>query len=307
MNNISRVLLVTGATGKHGGSVVDALLKSPAFSPSTTTIIGVTRNPDSPSARALAAKSDIPALFRTASQVTSRPVWGVFSVQIPMGKGQNAQTEELYGKGPVDEALKQGVRQFVYTSVERGGDEASWTNPTAVPHFTSKHRVEQHLRDRASTQRQKDMLMGWTILRPVAFMENLTPDFFGKVFATIMRDALRGKALQMVSTSDDGYFAAEALLKPDEYKYRAIGLAGDEVTYTQFKAVFEEVTGAPPPVTFGFIGAGVLWGVKEMGEMFKFFRTEGNKSNIKALREMNPALLDLRTWLKEKSKFQIRH
>jgi len=53
----------------------------------------------------------------------------------------------------------------VYSSVERGGDEKSWENPTLIPHFASKHRIELHLREAA-----EDKMM-WTILRPTAFME----------------------------------------------------------------------------------------------------------------------------------------
>jgi len=308
---MSRVYLITGATGKQGGSVVEALLNSPSFSPSNHTIVGVTRSPDSASAKTLAAKSpaikviqgdfnDIPALFKTASEVTAQPVWGVFSVQVPMGKGQTTDSEEKYGKGLVDEALKQGVKQFVYTSVERGGDEKSWTTPTEVPHFISKHHVELHLRDQA-----KDT-MGWTILRPVAFMENLTPTFFGKAFATMLREGLGGKSLQMVATSDIGYFAAQALLKPDEYRHKAIGLAGDELTYSQVSDIFAKRTGSPVPVTYGFVASGLLWGIKDLGMMFNFFRTEGYGVDIKAVKKMNPGMLDMETWLEKKSAFQTK-
>lgn len=318
---MSKVLLITGATGKQGGSVVDALLTSPSFSPTTHTIVGVTRSPTSAAAQKLAAKSpaikviqgdfnDIPALFKTASDVTSQPVWGVFSVQVPMGKGQTTDTEEKYGKGFVDEALKQSVKQFVYTSVERGGDEKSWSTPTEVPHFISKHRVELHLRDQAAAAaaagKQGGAGMGWTILRPVAFMENMTPNFFGKAFATMFRDALQGRSLQFVATSDIGYFAAEALLKPDEYRHRAIGLAGDDLTYAQADEVFQRKTGAPMPVTYGFVGSGLLWGVKELGIMFKFFRTDGYGINIEAVRKMNPAMMNLETWLEKKSEFKMK-
>lgn len=76
-------------------------------------------------------------------------------MQIFFGKGASVKTEEAEGKGLVDESIKREVRHFVYAIVERGGDERSWENPTKVPHFVSKHRIEHHLRDR-TTQQQQD-------------------------------------------------------------------------------------------------------------------------------------------------------
>jgi hypothetical protein len=78
----------------------------------------------------------------------------------------------------VDESLKQDVKCLVYKPVDRGGD-ASMSNLTKVPRFIFKHEIEKH-----SIEQSKGSGMDWTILRPTAFCENLTPDFFGKVFAT---------------------------------------------------------------------------------------------------------------------------
>jgi uncharacterized protein YbjT (DUF2867 family) len=82
-----------------------------------------------------------------------------------MGNGQTVNTEEAQGKALVDAALANKVKFFIYSSVDRGGDQKSYDNPTPIPHFISKHRIEHHLRDNAGDKMQ------WTILRPVAFME----------------------------------------------------------------------------------------------------------------------------------------
>ena len=51
---MSRAILVSGATGSQGGAVVQALLdQAPDFR-----ILALTRDPTSPSAQKLAAKSD---------------------------------------------------------------------------------------------------------------------------------------------------------------------------------------------------------------------------------------------------------
>jgi hypothetical protein len=84
-----RALLITGATGKQGGSVINALLKANA----PFEILALTRNAQSASAQRLLKKSpkiklvtgDFNALddvFRKAKEASSAPIWGVFSVTV---------------------------------------------------------------------------------------------------------------------------------------------------------------------------------------------------------------------------------
>lgn len=215
-----------------------------------------------------------------------------------MGAGQTPQTEEQQGKALVDGALKNGVRHFVYTSAERGGDAPA---ATAVPHFASKHAIETYLHDRTAGSG-----MSYTIIRPVAFMENFSDDFFGKVFGSAVAVGLgpAQKPLQMVSVVDVGHFAAQALLYPERHANRAINLAGDELTWTQMNDVFRAKTGRPAPATFDFLGSTLLWGVKEMGSMFKWMREEGFGADVQACRREHPGLLSLGDWIEKKSAFK---
>lgn len=85
----ARAVLVTGATGKQGGSVVNALLKAHA----DFEILALTRNAQSSSAQRLVQKSPkiklitgnldaINDVFQKAKEATKTPIWGVFSVQV---------------------------------------------------------------------------------------------------------------------------------------------------------------------------------------------------------------------------------
>lgn len=187
----------------------------------------------------------------------------------------------------------------MYSFVDRGGDERSYNNPTNIPHFAAKHNIEHHLVDRS-----KNTEMSWTILRPTAFLENLTPDFFGKVFATCFRMSLKGKALQLVATSDIGYFGADALLNPEQYKGKGISLAGDELTFDQMARIFSQKTGKSVPTTFSLIGSILLGAMKDMGYMFKWFHDEGYGADIQKLREINPSMKNFETWLDKESNFK---
>lgn len=213
------------------------------------------------------------------------------------GKGD---AEEKQGRPFIDEAIKNGVEHFIFSSVDRGGPGKSDTNPTNIPHFITKHNLEGYLKEQIAAKNSK---MQWTILRPVAFMDNLTPDFMGKGFASMWL-GVGEKPLQLISVHDIGLFAARAFMDQDAYKGRAITLAGDELNLEQGKKVFQEVEGYPMPETFSFVGSGIKWAMKEMGTMFEWFRTDGYGADIPALRKEEPKLQNFAAWLKEGSAFE---
>ncbi|KAJ4294934.1 hypothetical protein N0V88_005173 [Collariella sp. IMI 366227] len=303
---MSRALLITGATGKQGGAVIDALL---ARQTSDFLLLAVTRNAQSAAAKRLASKSphiklvegdleQVPALFQTAKQAANTlPLWGVYSVQaVSPGKNGTCDAEVRQGKALIDESIKVGVQHFVYSSVERGGDERSWTNPTKIPHFKSKHEIEHHLRN--STANGKSS-MGWTILRPVIFMDNMAPGFPGKVFMTMLRDTVKEKPLQWVATKDIGFFAAEAFCNSDAWNGRAVGLAGDELTFAQLDEVFQRATGHPVETTFGLLGKALKYGVSEIGVMVDWFYEDGYKADLGLNRKAHPNVTTMEAWLKD--------
>ena len=308
--NSPKPILVLGATGKQGKKVVETILASD--SKANFTILALTRNPDSASAKALAAKStiiklvkgnldDTPAVFKAAVEAAGgAPIWGVFSVQQAVQDGATQERETKQGQAMVDQAIAHDVKVFVYTSVDRGGDKSE-NNPTKVPHFISKHDIETHLKAKAA-----DAKMQYTIIRTVCFMEDLTPNFMGKVFATFLKVGIKpSKPLALVATSDIGYFAGQAFLQPEslEYKNKAISLAGDELTFGQVGQVFKERLGYELPTTFEFLARFIKWMVKEMGMMFTWFDEEGFVVDIPKLKRMNPGLKDFGTWLETESGF----
>ncbi|RAK84434.1 NAD(P)-binding protein [Aspergillus costaricaensis CBS 115574] len=284
-------VLITGATGKQGGALIrNLLLRKAPFE--------ILAKLASLSANIMLVEGDLDnpgAIFRNAQRLTTSPIWGVYSVQAAIGN----KAEETQGKALIDESIRQKVKFFVYSSVDRGGEEHSFQNPTKIPHFIKKHNIEHHL-----VNRSKDGNMDWVILRPAAFYENLTPDFFGKVFTTCFKMALAGKPLQLVATSDIGYFGAEAFLNPDKYKGRAISLAGDELTFEGMGLIFEQKTGQPLPMTFRPICSLFMAMMKDMGYMFQWFRNEGYRADIPRLREIHPEMMDFATWLKKESGFK---
>lgn len=296
-------ILVTGATGRQGGSVIKAL-QGTDFE-----ILALTRSTSSPSAAKLEKaypnvkllqgdQDDAPAIFEAAKELTSNPIWGVFNVQAKVA-GPDKTIEEVQGKAMIDASLAAGVQFFVYSSVDRGGEKSAIT-PTSVPHWTTKHNIEKYLEEKAV-----GTTMEYTILRPTAFMEGITNDFMGKAMASMWQQALpKDKSLQLVATKDIGWFAADAFKYPQEYSGRATSLAGAELTFDEANAIFKQRIGTDMPSTYGIVSHLLLKTVKDVGLMFKFLKKEGNGADIKELRSRHPGLTDFGTWLQVESPFR---
>ncbi|GAM88857.1 hypothetical protein ANO11243_068910 [Dothideomycetidae sp. 11243] len=295
---MSRAVLVTGATGSQGGAVVSAL----ASASSDLTILAVTRNPDSPSAQKLLSQSaniklvkgdfsDVPAMF-TAAKAIHPNIWGVYSVQTV----SDTTTEVTQGKAMIDSALAHNVKQFVYSSVERGGDgSASYDNETDIPHFMTKYTIEHHLVDSA---KGTDML--YAILRPVAFMDNFKQGFGTKVFVAALKTVMPvDKKLQWVDVRDIGYFAAQALLHPEQWRDRSISIAGDDLTVDELDKVFRNVAGVPLPSTFSPLGYALRAFVYDFRKMLNFMAEASFGADIAALKKEHPGLRSFGDWIRD--------
>ena len=308
----TKAILVCGATGKQGGSVLKHLATGPDSS--QYALLAVTRDAKSKSALRITEQypdvklvqgnlDDVPALFASAKATLKEAgkdekIWGVYSVQISMGPGTSVEGEIKQGSSLIDESVKEGVTHFVYSSVDRGGNQRSFENETPIPHFQTKYKIEQHLLKTAGKNGEK---MGWTILRPVAFMDNLVPGFPTKVFLAALRDTLQGKSLQWVSVEDIGIFGARAFREHEKWNARAEGLAGDDLTMDEMSGCFERAIGSPVPATYGVFGSALMWAVTEVNFMITWFGAEGYGAEIEKLKKEEPKLCDFETWLRERS------
>ncbi|KAK8065677.1 transcription factor SEF1 [Apiospora hydei] len=272
----TQTILVTGATGKQGGALIDHLLASPRAS--RFDIVAVTRDIQSSRAQKLSSRGDLTnpdAIFEAAG-----PVWGVYSVQV------NSDAEESQGKALIDAAILHGAKHFVYSSGDRGGPERSETNPTNVKNFT------------ANAGREKSAQgMTYTILRPVTFFENLSGDIHGKGFAR-MWEQLGQKKLQFVATQDIGWFAAQSFLNPEKHRNRAVTLVGDELTQPEADVIFKKVMGTSMPMSPCPIASAVKMVLKDtVGDMFKWFKAEGYGGDIESCRGVYPEMQSFEAWL----------
>ncbi len=283
MNNADRTVLVTGATGRQGGAVVQHLLTK------GWKLRALTRNPAGTAAQALVRRGievvhgdlEAPASLDRASQ----GVYGVYSVQDFWSVG--AKREMQQGKNLADAARKAGVEHFVYSSV--GGAERN----SGIDHWESKWEIEKYIRK---------LGLPATMLRPVAFMENYYVDQVEiGILKGRLRDPIRAdKPYQTIATEDIGGFVALAFERPREFIGMDLEIAGSELTNPEAAKVFSRVLGKPVkfqqlpmPMVHLFLGS-------EFYRMFRWFNAEGFRANIGELHRRYPEvhLQTLEEWLR---------
>ncbi|GJC81930.1 hypothetical protein ColLi_04768 [Colletotrichum liriopes] len=275
MESITPKILVVGATGRTGSATISALTSLP----NPPNILALTRHVTY-NARRRNPRTPIPNLRRPQPHLRNLP-------------RHRAPADEAQAIPLIDAAIANSVPHIVFSSVDRGGEDASWENPTAVPHFAAKHRVELHLRDKA-----RGTATRWTILRPTGFMDNYVPSagamgpVMGGLWATMPRD----RKMQLVSARDIGLLAARALIDGPEG-----GLAGDEISFAEAEEVFQRVVGRTMPQTWGGVGRVVRWAFEDAGRSMEWFEGEGYKADVEKLRAMEPRLQTWEAWLRETS------
>lgn len=282
MNDTSRTIVVTGATGRQGGAVVRHLMRS-AYG---FRIRALTRNPGSPRAQALITHgvelvrgdlNDRASLDRALAGA-----YGVFAVQDFWEHG--AKAEVLQGKCLADAARATGVRHFVFASVgaaDRG---------TGVSHYETKWEVEQHLRH---------LRLAVTVLRPVFFMDLFDdPKYPSPAVWGILAGALGNKkTLQMIAVDDIGAVAAHAFERPDMYVGRAIELAGDELTIPEAAKAYRDVTQrAPRYVRIPTWPVGLF--NRDAANGLRWLKDAGWRTNIADARADHPHLKTFAQWLR---------
>jgi uncharacterized protein YbjT (DUF2867 family) len=259
-----KTILVTGATGKQGGSTVAHLAKRGGFK-----LRAMTRKPDSGAAKALAkagvevVQGDLDDEASLARAVAG--AWGVFAVQNTWEAG--VEKEEEQGKRLARVARDKGVQHFVYTSV------GSAHKHTGIPHFENKFRVEQTIKGLKFASH--------VIIRPVFFMENLLSPWFlnGDKLTSTLKPTTK---LQMIASDDIGKFTSDAFVRADKWKGLELDIAGDAVTMPEAAAavstaVGRTVTYQPIPIE------AVRQNSDDFAKMLEWFEAVGYSADIASL------------------------
>ncbi|MGI5499023.1 NmrA family NAD(P)-binding protein [Lentzea sp. CA-135723] len=240
------VVVVTGATGQQGGAVARRLLAD------GVPVRALVRRPEADAAQALAsagaelATGDLTDPDSLVAAV--RGARAVFSVQTPSLTDFGSNAERAMGLNLVEAARREGVAQFVHSSVSGVGDylrdaalgEAAHRGD---PHYwLSKAVVGQALPDSG--------FEAWTELRPAFFATNLRrpsiwfENMTGEAIVTALDP---DKPIAVIVPDDIGTAAAAAFAAPARFHGHAIELAGELLSLREMAGALT-AAGAPAHV-----------------------------------------------------------
>ncbi|MDX8051091.1 NmrA/HSCARG family protein [Lentzea sp. BCCO 10_0798] len=279
--NDARLVVVTGATGRQGGSVARHLLAG------GWRVRALTRDPSSPAAGRLASAGAEVVRADMASPGSLRTAFagahGVFSVQNPMTSGLDEEVRQ--GRAVGDAAAAEGVRHVVYASAGPG------VPGTGVRQWENKLVVRDHL---------ASLGLPLTVLRPMAFMELMTDkDFYPAVSMWHLMPKLIGadRPLLWFSADDVGAVAARVFAEPDRFAGADLPLCADVQSVDECRALWREVRGRPPrgfpmPIWLfhRFVG-------DDLTRMWRWLRTHPVAYDLDATRAIVPSARTVREWL----------
>jgi uncharacterized protein YbjT (DUF2867 family) len=220
-------VLVTGATGNQGGAVAEHLLRA---GHTVRALVRERRSRRAQRIEVLGAELvegdyDEPDSIVAAA----RGMHGMFALATPFERG--VQAEWRQGRTLIDGARRAGVQHIVYSSV------ASADRHTGIPHFESKHRVEQHLEKSG---------VPYTVVGPSAFRENYLGRLDDITFHGVLSmPLLPDKALQTLCRDDLGAFVTHVFEAGAALQGRRFDLASDELTGPAMASAFERALGRP--------------------------------------------------------------
>ena len=273
-----RTILVTGATGQQGGSLARLLLQK------EHKVYALTRNAQSSSAQDLRNRGanivkgdldDSDSLEHAVKDVES-----VFLMGTPFEDGTEGEIRR--GKLMTDIAKKNGIEHLVYSSV------ANADKNTGIPHFESKYKVEQHI---------KNLGIPHTIIGPTFFMENLLGP--GLEQGQLALPLSPSTTLQQSALENIAEFSALVLERHKPFLGKRIDIASDEVTGEQATNILSNMLGytvryVPVPLEQ------IYQGNEDMARMYEWYEKVGTGIDISALHQEYPEVkwLTFRDWAK---------
>ena len=219
----------------------------------------------------------------------------VRSYEIEQGYNLINQVKSAYNKGK--------LKHFIFSSISTPKDPLK--NDPAPGHFTSKWEIEEYINKMALNQIT-------TILRPVSYFENFENNLPGYSLSKYIFPGIIGKNYkwQTIAVEDIGKWVRGILSKSDEYKNKAINIAGEELTGQEMAMKLENIISSKQIKTKYIMIPRLAIKLIEydIGVMADWIERTGygaDMNRLKAIeKELNIVPTSLEDWIKSKLKIE---
>ncbi|RAL00105.1 NmrA/HSCARG family protein [Aspergillus ibericus CBS 121593] len=304
---MAKILVVVGATGQQGGSIVKTTLADPELSQEYA-IRGTSRDPSSASAKALAAKGVevVPADFSDPNSL-QRAFTGahvVFGNTTTIYDGHTKEHEVSHGRALVDAAVAVGVPFYIYSTLPNISKNSNGTL-TSGGHFDGKEEVEQYIRT---------LPIRSAFIAPGSFMSNfhetMTPRAMGDGTYALISFVTPETQLPLINTAGDtGKWVATILSEFDKYEGKVLCCATALYSFAEIAETMSRVSGktvayrqVPEEVWRGFLPPLMVDFIADMLKSFQDYGYYGEKTAEKvqwSAQQARGALTTLERYLQE--------
>ena len=238
---MSKLLVVFGATGNQGGSLIDTVLNDASLA-GQYRIRAVTRDPSSPAAQALRNKRSVQVVQADADDAASvkaalNGAHTVFVVTTTVYDDKIKEREVAQGKTIADAAVAAGV-EFLILSTLWHVTKTSGGKYGKALHFDSKAEVEEYIRS---------LPIKTAFFAPGSFMQNyeasMRPQHAGDgsyVFANVVAPDTK---MPLIDIRDTGKYVAPLLTDPDAWQRRIMAGSSGLYTMDEVAAILTKKTG----------------------------------------------------------------
>jgi uncharacterized protein YbjT (DUF2867 family) len=274
---MSKLLVVFGATGQQGGSVVETILADPELSKEYS-LRGTTRDPGSSAAQALTKKGVEVVRAEVDDAASLRKAFEgahvVFANTVTVYDGHAYEHEVSHGRALADAAVAEGVPFYIYSTLPNA-EKNSGGKLKNMGHFDGKEEVEQYIRK---------LPMESAFIAPGSFMSNfhasMTPRPLGDGSYALANFVSPQTQMPLIDTAaDTGKWVAAILADFSKYKGKVLCCATalysfEEITEAMSKASGKTVVykQLPEEVWRGFLPPLM---VDHIAEMLRYFEEYG--------------------------------
>ncbi len=313
-----KIIAVVGATGAQGGGLVEAIL---ADRQGPFAARALTRNPDSPAARELAARGAEVVRADLEDETSIREAfdgaYGAFVVtnywapRTPEAEKSSTRAgmELAQASAAAWAAKDKGLRHVVWSTLEDtrphfgrlGVDVPTVEGKYKVPHFDAKGEANAYF---------TDLAVPTTFLQTTFYYEAFIVggqgphrDHDGELVLTF---PMADKPMALIASADIGRTALGIFQRGAEYVGKTVSIAGAHATGEELAAKFTAVLGEKvsyrPPTHDEARASGYPFAV-EATNMFQFYADASEyfigARDLDQVRALNPRLQSLDVWLSE--------